>query len=139
MHLSAEETSILIASDVARPYPWITQREAMYQGCKHNLVSWLSIPLRTFGRCAPPDSFGILMYHRVCPVTRRLYPPTYNVRPETFESQLKWLLRHGYEPWTLDRLIATRRAGEEIPPQAFAVTFDDGYANNYLYALPIFG
>ena len=77
------------------------------------------------------------MYHRVCPVPRTLFPPTYNVRPEVFESQLRWLLNHGFEAWPLKRLIEAKKQGETISSRVFAVTFDDGYENNYTYALPI--
>ncbi len=81
--------------------------------------------------------FGILMYHRVTDHEPGLATPTCNVTPQRLRKQLSGLLKRGFVPWPLERLISAQTAGERIPPRAFAVTFDDGYENNLLNALPI--
>jgi peptidoglycan/xylan/chitin deacetylase (PgdA/CDA1 family) len=79
---------------------------------------------------------GIFTYHRVVPITRDCRP-SWNVTPERFRNQLSGLLRRGYSAWPLSRLVTASNNGEPIPDNVFVITFDDGYANNYLHALPI--
>jgi peptidoglycan/xylan/chitin deacetylase (PgdA/CDA1 family) len=81
--------------------------------------------------------FGILMYHRVVVSPRGVRAPTWNVTPERFRAQLAGLLRHGYRPWPLRKVLAAHLAGEELPHKTFVVTFDDGYENVYRHAFPI--
>jgi peptidoglycan/xylan/chitin deacetylase (PgdA/CDA1 family) len=85
----------------------------------------------------PENAFGILMYHRVADWTPGESTPTGNVTPACFRAQLKGLLDRGFESWSLGRILATIDASETVPANVFAVTFDDGYANNLLNALPI--
>ncbi len=133
----ATDTMTLPEEIVVRNNPMITRGQACLQRWKHNLVGWLSLPLRAFGSRAPADSFGILMYHRVCPAPSHRFPPTYSVRPEKFEAQLRSLIEKGYTAWPLSKLVAARQERQSIPEKVFAVTFDDGYENNYTHALPI--
>jgi peptidoglycan/xylan/chitin deacetylase (PgdA/CDA1 family) len=58
------------------------------------------------------------------------------VSADDFESQLRHLVRH-YRPTTLRELVSTYRDGRTPPPGSVAVTFDDGFANNYSVAYPI--
>jgi peptidoglycan/xylan/chitin deacetylase (PgdA/CDA1 family) len=83
------------------------------------------------------NSFGILMYHRITPCIAGIAPPTWNVDPKRFYSQLSGLLTRGYRPWPLRRVLACRQSGEPIPARTFVVTFDDGYENIYHHAWPI--
>ena len=82
-------------------------------------------------------NFAILMYHRVTETYPGKATPTYNVTPRHFRAQLAGLLSRGYEPWPLARLLVATRERLPIPKHVFAVTFDDGYENNLLNALPI--
>ncbi len=81
--------------------------------------------------------FGILMYHRVTDNIPGVETPTNNVPPALLHKQLAGLLARGFRPWPLQKLLAASEQGEPIPPNVFAVTFDDGYENNLLEALPI--
>lgn len=81
--------------------------------------------------------FGVLTYHRITKPIRGAAAPTYSVSPQQLRAQLRGLLDGGFEPWPLRRLIGASRSGESIPRTAFAVTFDDGYANNGLSAWPV--
>jgi peptidoglycan/xylan/chitin deacetylase (PgdA/CDA1 family) len=83
------------------------------------------------------EGFGILMYHRVVDPPRGYPRPTWNVPPERFERQLVGLLRRGWEPYTLRSVLERHELGMPIPRKVFVVTFDDGYENNLLYALPV--
>jgi peptidoglycan/xylan/chitin deacetylase (PgdA/CDA1 family) len=83
------------------------------------------------------DSFGILMYHRVFPVSEGRGAPTWNVTPDRFERQLRSLLERGYRFWPLQRLVSAAREGARIPARVAALTFDDGYGNVYGFAYPV--
>lgn len=83
-----------------------------------------------------PQAFGILTYHRVADGVGR-DPALLNVTPRRFRRQLAGLLRLGYEPWPLRRLVDSHTRGEAIPRRAFAVVFDDGYADTYYHAWPV--
>jgi peptidoglycan/xylan/chitin deacetylase (PgdA/CDA1 family) len=81
--------------------------------------------------------FGILMYHRVAHRVSGVEPPTWNVTPADFRAQLAGLLDRGFRAWPLSRLIAAHRAGGDVPPRTFAITFDDGQESVYRHAWPI--
>jgi peptidoglycan/xylan/chitin deacetylase (PgdA/CDA1 family) len=82
----------------------------------------------------------ILMYHRVLPrevfdqakvpVQAGMY-----VTPESLRVHLQYLKTHCI-PVSLDELVRRLRAGEDIS-RCVAVTFDDGWLDNYLYAYPL--
>jgi peptidoglycan/xylan/chitin deacetylase (PgdA/CDA1 family) len=83
------------------------------------------------------DGFGILMYHRIADPVPGVGAPTWNVTPAQFRRQMSGLLEHGFEAWPLSRLIEARRNLRVVPARAFAVTFDDGYQNNFTQGLPV--
>lgn len=58
------------------------------------------------------------------------------VYPETFRLHLRILKRH-FEPVRLGEWLRRAHAGEPLPPRACAITFDDGWKDNYEYAYPI--
>jgi peptidoglycan/xylan/chitin deacetylase (PgdA/CDA1 family) len=96
-----------------------------------------ALTMRTlFGNCCR-DGFGILMYHRIAMNVRGVAKPTFNVTPESLRRQLSGLLARGFECWPLQRLVDAKREMRSIAPNVFAITFDDGYENNYLQAWPI--
>jgi len=81
----------------------------------------------------------ILVYHLVRPA-RKTDPPSvrkYNVVPELFAEELKYLKEHGYTTITFDRLAACLRRGAPLPAQPVIICFDDGWENQYRYALPL--
>ena len=80
---------------------------------------------------------GILTYHRVSPIVPGFPAPTCNVTPTNFRAQLAGLLDRGYKPWPLRTVLAWAAAGNEVPADAFVVTFDDGYENVYRHAWPV--
>ena len=80
---------------------------------------------------------GILTYHRVCSADPHCNRPTFNVTPQRMRTQLQGLVRRGWQAWPLSRVLQHGRDGVPVPRRTFVVTFDDGYANNVLQALPI--
>jgi peptidoglycan/xylan/chitin deacetylase (PgdA/CDA1 family) len=53
-----------------------------------------------------------------------------------FERHIETLARK-FSPVTIDDVAEFAKAGKRLPPRAVAVTFDDGFADNYEVALPI--
>jgi len=81
----------------------------------------------------PRDAGVILLYHRIASHS----PDTHGlcVAADAFRYQMEHLRRY-YTPIGLAELAAASRSGR-IPPGAVAVTFDDGYLDNYDVASPI--
>ena len=102
-----------------------------------SLINYAPVPLHaTLPNCAQ-DAFSILMYHRVCPAYKNRPRCPWGVTPRHFKSQLEGLLEQGYEAWPLSRVLDARRRDELVPGNVFVVTFDDGYANNLHWGLPV--
>jgi peptidoglycan/xylan/chitin deacetylase (PgdA/CDA1 family) len=74
----------------------------------------------------------ILMYHRV--VEARPDPWGLAVSPDNFRAQLR-ALKQSRTVLGMDELVRGM-ARNELPPGAAAITFDDGYVDNLLNALP---
>jgi len=81
----------------------------------------------------------VLTYHRVLPENDPRYSleqPGMVVTPETFTRQLEWLASAGFQfTHVSDWLSRTRQ--EAIPGKWCAITFDDGWQDNYEYAFPV--
>ncbi len=83
----------------------------------------------------------ILAYHRVGASDRARGAAWSNgfeggVSALRFEEQMRFI-RSEMTPLSLLDLADRVRQGEPLPPRAIVVTFDDGYRDNYLHALPI--
>ncbi|MBF0557740.1 MAG: polysaccharide deacetylase family protein [Nitrospirae bacterium] len=75
----------------------------------------------------------VLMYHHVNPHKGDMI----TISPEIFDGQMRYLAESGYRTLTLDEL-ASYITGELILEQkAVAITFDDGWLDNYLFAWPV--
>jgi peptidoglycan/xylan/chitin deacetylase (PgdA/CDA1 family) len=83
------------------------------------------------------QAFGILMYHRIANPPPGQPPPTWNVPPRLLERQLAGLLGRGWVAWPLRQVLDFVHRDLPIPRKTFVVTFDDGYANNFLHAYAI--
>jgi len=82
---------------------------------------------------APRGRPAILNYHRIA--EQPFDPWGLCVSPENFRAQIALLKIHR-RMMSVDDLVTALRAGA-VPDFAAAVTFDDGYADNALYAKPV--
>ena len=73
----------------------------------------------------------IIMYHNI---DDNWEESKLSVSPESFNRQMQFLKKHNYNVISLDELAALRRSKQHIPYKTIAITFDDGYENNYVNA-----
>jgi len=59
-----------------------------------------------------------------------------SVTVETFDQQMKYLQDNGYHVITFAALADYFAEGSELPPQPVIISFDDGWQNQFTYALP---
>jgi len=76
--------------------------------------------------------FQILTYHKVSPDEHPFFEPTH---PDLFDKQMQFLNQY-YEVLPLTELVDRSQRGD-VPNRAVAITFDDGYRDNYDFAFPI--
>jgi peptidoglycan/xylan/chitin deacetylase (PgdA/CDA1 family) len=75
----------------------------------------------------------VLLYHRIIPLESD--PQLMAVRPRHFFQHLE-VLRKTAVPMALREMVS-RAAEGTLPPRAVAVTFDDGYRDNLVFARPL--
>jgi len=77
----------------------------------------------------------IVMYHSVnpdaVPEKRR------EVSVGALERQMHFLKSHHYNVLSLENVVTLMKNKKKIPAKTIAITFDDGYKDNYIYAFPI--
>lgn len=73
----------------------------------------------------------ILLYHSIGTNDRE-----FTVSPDSFAMQMGWLRDSEFNIVSLDALARYRTVGK-IPHKTLAITFDDGYQDNYTNAFPV--
>lgn len=81
---------------------------------------------------APGGGVPILAYHQV-----NSLPEIYSLDADEFDQQMRYLAEHGYTAISLSELFASTQGGCKLPSRPVVITFDDGYEDNYLTALPL--
>ena len=81
----------------------------------------------------------VLGYHRVLPKEHPDYmqmQPGMLVQPETFRMHIQ-ILKKYFEIVDLNEWVNKCKSNQQLPMKAAAITFDDGWIDNYEYAFPI--
>ena len=95
--------------------------------------------LEFLGNTKSQRSGLILQYHSVNPPGQNKHVsyvhPSLSVSIDVFDRQLAFIDRH-FKVVTLEKLLAYVNGDCRISGQPVAITFDDGYQDNYLYAFP---
>ncbi|MGN0736281.1 MAG: polysaccharide deacetylase family protein [Anaerovoracaceae bacterium] len=77
----------------------------------------------------------ILMYHSISKSASD--ENEYTISQARFENDLKWLRDNGYTTIFPSQLVSFVQEGTMLPAKPVIISFDDGFANNYLYAFPL--
>lgn len=96
------------------------QNEEIKENDKEDKTNYLTLNINDV-------KIPILMYHSISdsdPNNRLLVPVG------QFEEQIKWLNEAGFTPMLLDDVINAYSTGK-VPEKPVAITFDDGYSDNY--------
>lgn len=105
---------------------------------KPTLVSFAG-QFGSHARASSHESLWVLMYHRVLPITDIRFQqeePGMLVQADTFAMHVQELKRY-FDLVSLGDWVKARARGEQAPKKACAITFDDGWLDNFEYALPI--
>jgi peptidoglycan/xylan/chitin deacetylase (PgdA/CDA1 family) len=78
----------------------------------------------------------ILTYHHVGPNTDSK-DALNTVSTKSFEFQMEFLRRHGYQAISFDDLVEGIKKGYTFSRNSVVIQFDDGYEDNYTNAFPI--
>ncbi|MDH3637401.1 MAG: polysaccharide deacetylase family protein [Gammaproteobacteria bacterium] len=80
----------------------------------------------------------ILMYHRIDNISpdQDLYPGM-TMSPIRFEAQMRFLVEHNFNCISLTEVLRCHRGEMPNPQRPIAITFDDGYRDNYENAWPV--
>lgn len=105
-----------------------------FQGLASYLI-WPYFRLRR--HLFPENQARILTYHCVSQFPKEREIPYDNVPPELFADHMHILEKEHCQVVSLSDLVHMLEANQTIPPKTIVITFDDGYKNNYLNALPV--
>ena len=76
----------------------------------------------------------VLMYHSIDNADK---VTKLSVSPESFARQMEFLSKNHYNVVPLEKVVSYIKKKERPPQKTIAVTFDDGFQNNYQYAYPV--
>ncbi len=107
----------------------IAETKKVFKNC-------LSYVLFPYCRFIPSNSFKILTYHRVLNKDFDTVEPGMFVSDKTFELQLK-ILSDNYNVLQIDDLVLGLKNGHPLNNNTIAITFDDGWLDNYENAYPL--
>ncbi len=96
------------------------------------VILFIGVLCASFWLLYPTGGVPILAYHQVSEVD-----DIYSVTAGQFAEQMEYLAKEGYNAISLQELFAFYEGTGTLPPRPIVITFDDGYEDNYLTALPI--
>lgn len=95
--------------------------------------------LSVYHRIRNRNTLTIVVFHRVLAVDDERWPhahPEWTVSDGVFDQCLQFFQRH-YHVISLEELLSSVEQGKKLPNRSLLITFDDGYADNEEYALPV--
>lgn len=78
----------------------------------------------------------IAMYHYTRDLKHSRYPEIKGLDVPLFRQQLAYMKEH-FRFVTMEQVICAAEGTAELPENALLLTFDDGYADNYTFAMPL--
>ena len=96
-------------------------------------AGWVRPLLELLSPAGARGRLSILIFHRVHPQLDPMFPG--EMHAATFRERMGWI-REWFNVLPLDDAVTALSRGM-LPSRALAITFDDGYADNFTVALPI--
>lgn len=96
------------------------------------LSSPRSMTAQMVKECENGTKILVLNYHKIDNMNISL-----SVLPKDFDQQMAYLKENGYHTISPKEMYAALTENAELPDKPVLITFDDGYADNYIYAYPI--
>ncbi|MDH3984441.1 MAG: poly-beta-1,6-N-acetyl-D-glucosamine N-deacetylase PgaB, partial [Gammaproteobacteria bacterium] len=88
--------------------------------------------LLTLPALAEESSLRVIAYHDIRDdVTGDYDPDQYAVSTRNLIMQFTWLRENGFQPVSVDDVIAAANNGPPLPERAVLLSFDDGLASVY--------
>ncbi len=78
------------------------------------------------------DRAVVLLYHNFAPKERGTA-----ITPDRFKDHIDMLVREGFNLVSVDDVARFVQGEKKLPPNAVAITMDDGYESNYTVAYPL--
>jgi peptidoglycan/xylan/chitin deacetylase (PgdA/CDA1 family) len=82
------------------------------------------------------DELYISMYHYTRDLVHSRYPNIKGLDLPLFRQQIEFM-KNNFNIVTMEQVLDAVEGTGELPEKALLLTFDDGYADHYTYALPI--
>jgi len=79
----------------------------------------------------------VIMFHTVRPRTLPWYASFLSCPPDIFEGYLQYLKSRHYETIGINELVDHIYGRAKLPPRSIALTFDDGYLDNWTIVVPL--
>jgi peptidoglycan/xylan/chitin deacetylase (PgdA/CDA1 family) len=79
----------------------------------------------------------ILAYHSIGSPPSTAVDPDLYVRQRDFRAQVRWLDHRGFHAVTLDRVEDAWSGRRSLPGHPIVISFDDGFASQFLNAYPL--
>lgn len=82
--------------------------------------------------------YRVIAYHDVRDeVAGDFDPDQYAVSTRHLIEQFTWLRDHGFQPVSIDQILAARQGRQPLADKAVLLTFDDGLASVYTHVFPL--
>ena len=78
----------------------------------------------------------VVMYHYTRDLGHSRYPGIKGLDFSLFREQIRFF-KHFFHIVSMEDVIAAQKGQYELPDKALLLTFDDGYVDNYTYAMPV--
>lgn len=79
----------------------------------------------------------VIIYHKIDVPDRGALVRGGYTPPRRFERQMRYLLKRGFKFYTASELVEHFRDRGRFPERGIALTFDDGWKDNYTNAFPV--